>query len=232
MAVGRRRYGGRMQTEITVQGSFRVFEAPERGTVHASVSYEGPAMEPVYDGVARDLDTVKASVESLTSGDDPAVTKWSARDLRTWSTRPWNQDGEQLPLVHHALVDVNVEFGDFTALSSWVARHVNETDGFAVSRVRWSLTAGRREELLRQVRTEAVKDALRRAQQYADALELGEVRPIAIADPGMLGLERRGGGPDMALMAAPAGRSATPDVELVPADIEVSVTVDARFVVE
>ena len=191
-------------------------------------------MQPVYDGVARDLETVKSSLEPLTSGDDPAVTKWSARDLRTWSSRPWNQDGEQLPLVHHALVDVNVEFRDFTALSGWVGRHVNETEGFSVARVRWSLTDDRREELLREVRTEAVKDAAQRAQQYSDALDLGDVRPIAIADAGMLGLERHGGGvgADMALMAAPAGRSArAPDVELVPADIEVSVTVDARFVV-
>ncbi len=54
------RYGGRMPTEITVRGSYSAFQAPERGTVHASIAYEGPAMEPVYERVARDLVAVKA----------------------------------------------------------------------------------------------------------------------------------------------------------------------------
>ena len=60
--VGCRRYGGHMSTEITVRGSFSAFEGPERGTVHATIAYEGPVMEPVYGRVARDLDAVKASI--------------------------------------------------------------------------------------------------------------------------------------------------------------------------
>ena len=51
-----------MPTEITVRGSYSAFQAPERGTVHASIAYEGPAMEPVYERVARDLEAMKASV--------------------------------------------------------------------------------------------------------------------------------------------------------------------------
>ncbi len=63
--AGRQRYGGRMSTEITVRGSFEAFQAPERATVHATVAFEGPAMEPVYDRVARDLEAVKASVDAV-----------------------------------------------------------------------------------------------------------------------------------------------------------------------
>jgi uncharacterized protein len=222
-----------MSTEITVRGSFSEFQPPERGTVHASIAYEGPAMEPVYDRVARDLEAVNTSVTRLKSGDQGAVTWWSAEQLRTWSNRPWNKDGKQLPLVHHASVGVQVKFRDFTALSRWVAEHVANTDGFSISRVEWALTSKRRNDLTQEVQTRAVRDAAARAQHYADALGLGKVKPIAIADAGMLGTGVQPGGGHGAdfLHATPMASGGGPDVELVPEDIEVSATVDARFAV-
>jgi hypothetical protein len=231
--VDRRRYGGRMPTEITVRGSFSAFQAPERATVHATIAFEGAAMEPVYDRVARDLEAVKASVTVLRTGDHGPVTWWSAEQLRTWSTRPWNQDGIQLPPVHHASVGIDVKFRDFSALSRWVGQHVASTDGFLVDRVEWALTSKRRTELQRQVRTRAVEDAVSRAQQYADALGLAKIRPTAIADAGMLGANLHPeSGSGVALMRSSAAPGAGPDVELVPDDIEVSAAVDARFVGE
>jgi hypothetical protein len=218
-----------MSTEITVRGAFTAFEQPERGTVHATVAYEGPEMEPVYTRVARDLDNVKASIGPLAGTDHAAVTWWSADQLRTWSRRPWNQDGKQLPLVHHASVDVDVKFRDFSALSRWVGQHIADTEGFRVARVEWTLTANRREALEKEVRTRAVRDAAARAQEYADALGLGPVRPVAVADAGMLGSQPETG-PSTAFMRAGAVGGAS-DVELVPEHIEVSAQVDARFVV-
>jgi hypothetical protein len=221
-----------MPTEITVRGSYSAFQAPERGTVHAAIAYEGPAMEPVYDMVARDLDAVKASIVPLKSGDHGAVTWWSAEQLRTWSNRPWNQDGKQLPLVHHASVGVEVKFRDFAALSRWVGGHVADTEGFRVSQVEWALTSKRREKLLKEARTRAVHDAVTRAQQYADALGLGGIRPVAVADAGMLG-SRPEDGPQAAayMRMAAAGGGGGAVAELVPEHIEVSATVDARFIV-
>ena len=102
-----------MPTEITVRGSFAAFQPPERGTVQATVAFEGPAMEPVYDRVARDLEAVKASIAPLHAPDHGPVIRWSTQDVRTWSSRPWNQDGKQLPPVHHASVGVEEKFRDF-----------------------------------------------------------------------------------------------------------------------
>lgn len=220
-----------MATEITVRGSYSAFQPPERATVHASIAYEGPSMEPVYDRVARDLESVKASIIPMKSGNDGPVTWWAAEQLRTWSNRPWNKDGKQLPLVHHASVAVEVKFRDFTALSRWVGEHTANTEGFRVSNVEWALTVKRREALLKEVRTRAVQDAVRRAQQYAEALGLGEIRPIAIADAGMLGahLTPESGHSAAYLRAAAVGAGA--DVELAPEHIEVAAAVDARFVV-
>lgn len=218
-----------MPTDITVRGSSTAFEPPERGTVRATIAAEGPAMQPVYDQVARDLETVKTSITPLHDAERGPVTWWSAEALRTWSNRPWNQDGKQLPLVHHARVGVDVKFRDFSALSRWVGEHIDATEGFRVDTVDWTLTVRRRDELLKQVRTEAVRDAVERARQYADALGLGEIRPVAVADAGMLGAKPdTGPGVGVARFAAArAGRA--PDVEFVPADIELSVEVDARF---
>ena len=218
-----------MSTEITVRGSFSAFERPERGTVHATIAYEGPVMEPVYGRVARDLDAVKASIAPMDDKDNGAVTWWSADQLRTWSNRPWHKDGKQLPLIHHASVGLEVKFRDFSALSRWVGEHVANTEGFRVAHVEWALTAKRREALEKEVRTRAVRDAVTRAQAYADALGLGQIRPVAIADAGMLGT-RTESGPAAAYMRAAAVGGA-PDVELVPEQIEVSAEVDARFVV-
>ncbi|MGV0718304.1 SIMPL domain-containing protein [Mycolicibacterium sp. XJ662] len=225
-----------MATEITVRGAFEESQPPERGTVHASISYSGPSMEPVYTRVAGDLDVVQVSVAELKEGDDAAVTWWSAERLRTWSTRPWNQDGEQLPLVHHASVNIQVRFRDFDALSSWVGEHVTNTEGFRVTNIAWGLTRARRDELVRQVRERAVHDAVDRARLYADALGLGAISPVAIADPGMLSGDPHSGGgggqPHAVMAAAPRQAAHGPDVELVPADIKVTASVDARFLVE
>jgi uncharacterized protein len=220
-----------MATEITVRGSYSAFQPAERGTVHATIAYEGPAMEPVYDKVARDLESVKSSIIPLEGGEHGAVTWWSAEQLRTWSNRPWNKDGKRLPLVHHASVAVEVKFRDFAALSRWVSEHTANTEGFRVSNVEWALTVDRRDALLKDVRTRAVEDAVRRAQQYSDALGLGKVRPVAIADAGMLGahLNAQAGQGTAFVRAASAG--AVAEVELVPEHIEVAAAVDARFVV-
>jgi uncharacterized protein YggE len=73
-----------------------------------------------------------------------------------------------------------------------------------------------------------VRDAVTRAQAYADALGLGAIRPVAVADAGMLGAQPETG-PGAAYMRAAAVGGGTADVELVPEHIEVSAEVDARF---
>lgn len=219
-----------MSTEIIVRGSFSAFHPPERATVHATLGYEGPAIEPVYERVVRALDTVKSTITPLHHPDTGPVTWWSTGQVRTWANRPWNNEGKQLPLVHHASVDIEVKFSDFTALSRWVGGHVTDTGGFSLSRIEWALTAKHRDELVEQVHTRAVQDAVTRAQRYADAIGLGPVRPVAIADAGMLGRapEVSSSPRMMRAMAAPGGGA--PEMEFAPADIEVSASVDAKFV--
>lgn len=222
-----------MPTEITVRGSYAAFQPPERGTVRAAIGFEGPQMQPVYDRVVRDLEAVKASVGPLHDPQRGPVTWWATRHVSTWARRPWHKDGVQLPLVHHARVGIEVKFRDFAALARWVGAHVEGTAGFSLEGVAWALTEARKQELSREVRARAVRDAAARAQEYADALGLGPVRPVALADAGMLG---NGLHPSGSAEGAYLRTQAADDVggsgelALSPEDIEVSATVDARFV--
>lgn len=219
-----------MTTEITVRGSYSAFEPPERGTVLARLGFEGPQMQPVYDRVVRDLEAVKASIAPLHDPDRGPVTWWSTEHVRTWANRPWNQDGKQLPLVHHASVGVRVKFRDFVELSRWVGRHVEQTQGFSLDGVDWALTEKRRHQLAREVRTRAVQDAAARAQEYADALGLGAVRAVALADAGMLGDGVHGGAvAEAAFQRAAAAAGGGAELALSPEDIEVTAVVDGRF---
>lgn len=219
-----------MTTEITVRGSFSAFHSAERGTAYVVVGYEGPEMEPVYQRVARELEDVKALAAALKKGG--AVTWWSAEQLRTWSDRPWNKDGKILPLVHHANVGVEVKFRDFGELSRWVGDGIANFEGFRLQRVTWALTSKRRQQLIASARTRAVHDATSRAQHYADALGLGTVRPVAIADAGMLAANLRPVGDDVVGYVRAGAAPGASEVELVPNHIELSAAVDARFIAE
>lgn len=215
-----------MPTEITVRGSYVAFHPPERATVYATLSCEGSAAAAVYRRVAGDLESVRDSLTPLTDSEG-AVASWSAGQLRTWSVRPGRKDGRRV--THHAQVRLNVEFRDFSAMSTWVGDRVADTDGFQVSDIAWDLTPAHRDEVLREVRAGAVQDAVTRAQHFADALGLGAVAPLAIADVGLL----PSSGPHAASRALAFGASATPaaapELDLVPQDIELSASVDGRF---
>ncbi|RYP84953.1 SIMPL domain-containing protein [Nocardioides guangzhouensis] len=215
------------RVEITVRGEHTAFLRPERATVHAEVGLEGPTAVSVYDGAVASARRVTDAVTALHDPQAGPVTWWSSDQIRTWARRPWNQEGKQLPLVHHAQLVLEVKFRDFARMSSWLGE-VTPVPGFRVGRIAWALTAARQETVTREVRTAAVRQAAEKAQAYANALELGRVHPVALADAGMLGqgLEPRSEGPAMFSRAA---ATAGDDVEFVPQDVAVVARVDARF---
>lgn len=219
-----------MTTEFSVRGAAHSDEAPERGVVHATIAFRGAAAAPIFEQLVASLERVTASIQPI-AGEVAAVSEWSTQAVRTWAERPWHERGKQLPLVHHASVGVRVEFRDFTVLSRWLSEHVEGTEGFAVGGVEWTLTEGHRRSVERRVRAQAVTEAATRAQEYADALGLGAVRPVAIADVGMLS-DSMAGAPTMRAMKFADAAESMPELGLEPADIRVQAEVDARFVAD
>jgi len=224
--VGRVR--GMQDTIITVEGHFDYHHPAERGTVHVSAGFQGAVREEVVRLTTK-LHSVLAE-ESKRLRQEGAVTWWSAERLRAWSDRPWNQDGKQLPLVHHAAASLEVKFSNLARLAEWVER-VAAIDGVTLTGIEWALTEATRARITAEAQHLAVLDAIERAAAYATSLGLTAVRPLAIADPGMLGDESR---PQSASSSAPMMRAmATAQEEggldLKPEDITVEARLHARF---
>lgn len=128
---------------------------------------------------------------------------------------------------------MTAKFRNFTALSTSIEL-LAAIDGVSIDSLSWALTDGRTTTVTAEVRSRAVKDAVAKASVYAQSIGLGTVRAVAVADPGMLGDQVRGGGGEGAVYLARASKSMDsanePSLSLKPEDIEVSAVVDARFI--
>jgi uncharacterized protein YggE len=220
----------RMPTIITVQGSFTAWYPAERATVRLAVAFDGAKRDGVLSAATQSVRTVTESIKALHDPDAGPVTWFSSDRIRVWAQRPWNQDGKQLAPVHHAAINVTVKFKDFDALAEWIGQ-VAAVAGVQVNGIEWALTEARRTSVTTEVRSRAVKDAADKARVFAQAIGLGQVNAVAIADPGMLGVSGSGPAPTPKMMRAAAMYDGGGDagLDFTPEDIEVSASVDARF---
>jgi uncharacterized protein YggE len=102
-------------------------------------------------------------------------------------------------------------------------------DPLSIGYIDWALTDAKRLAVERKTRQRAVRDAKVRAQDYADALDLGAVRVRSISDPGL------GERPQQKVflaraMAPPADEPSR--FELRPEEITIASEVEATFVIE
>lgn len=218
------------ETVITVQGGHDAFYPAERATVTVAIAFEGPDRADV---IARTTAGTRTLVAGISDRHDPEAgpVTWHATDrLQVWSHRPFNDKGEQVPLVHHAQTTTRAKFRDFDELAAWVERAA-AYPGVRVDGIEWTLTAATREGAVAAVRTRAVEDARAKAQTYADALGLANLRCVAIADPGLLGDTGGSAIPQPAAYSRMAA-DASPGLAFTPEDIAVSAAVDARFLAD
>ena len=214
--------------EINVRGSASVRLAPERATVHATLSAQGRAPDPVFEKVATAVAEVSTSIDVLHHAKRGPVTRYAIDGVRTGSHRPWNAEGKQLPLVHTATVSITAVFNDFGELADWVSS-TSRIGGLSIGHINWALTDAKQLAVERKTRQRAVRDAKIRAQDYADALDLGAVKVRSISDPGL------GDRPQQKVflaraMAPPADEP--PRFELRPEEITIASEVEATFVIE
>lgn len=219
------------EVEITVRGSHTAFAPPERATVRLTVALEAGDPNSVYSSTVEVANGLRRSIETLHDPANGPVTWWSSDQVQTWAARPWHKEGKRLPLVFHARASFQVKFSDFAELSRWVTSVV-DLPGTSIQGIEWALTAAHRDTLNAEVRGAAVKNALAKAQAYADAIGAGKVRVLAVADAGMLGegLHPVSAPPASFQRAAAAGGGGGGGVEFAPQDISVSADVDARCI--
>lgn len=219
-----------MGTVITVQGHFTAWYPAERATVQLSVAVDGARRTTVLASATAAVQTLTESIKKLHDPNAGPVTWWSSDRIRVWAHRPWNNDGKQLPPVHNAAIGLTVKFKDFDALADWLTEAVT-VPGVQVNNIEWGLTESKRISVTTEVRSRAVKDAADKARVFAQAIGLGQVTAVAIADPGMLGVSGSGDSPApmMRVAAMKMADSGGAPLDFTPEDIEVSASVDARF---
>ena len=220
------------ETVITVQGSFSAFYPAERATLSIAVGWQSGDAATSLARVVEDAEQVRASIGGITDAANGPVTWWSSDSVQTWVEKPWNKDGKQLPLVHHARATFSVKFSDFSALAEWIQRS-SKWSAVSVRSIEWALTVSRKSSAIAEVRSRAVKDAVAKAAVYAQSIGLGSVHAIAIADPGMLGDDIRGSGTpsgSYSRASSKMGDESEPSLSLKPEDIEIEAKVDAKFI--
>lgn len=217
------------EVTITVRGEHEARVAPEEGVAQISVRTEGRERGDVVERIAALAAPIREDLANRASSEE--MTDWSSQRVSLWANRPWNSEGKQLALVHYASVEMTATFTDFAALSWWVST-VAERDGVHVDGISWRLTPATATRVEADVAAHAVRVAVQRAQSYADALGLGAVVPLEIADTGLMVATDPNPRPEMRLARAafasePVGGA--PALEFEPEDIVVSAAVEARF---
>lgn len=216
------------EVTITVRGASSTDVAPEIAIPAVAVRVEGADRAEVVARATRLAAEISANLRDFVT--EGAVSSWSSDQASVWSDRPWNAQGEQLPLVHHAAISSRAEFTDFAALSGWLTS-VTELDGVAIDNVQWKLTPERLAQVEAEVAQAAVGVAVGRAHAYAAALGLTRVTPVEVADHGLLARSStEHAAPEARMFSAAAfSADASSGVALEPGQITVATTVEARF---
>lgn len=217
---------------IRVRGEHERQVPAERGTALVVVEAQGPEAAPVRAEVERGTAALVADVRGLHDPDAGPVRRYVVDQARSWVEQP-SFEGRPQPPVHHASVSVSVEFDDVARLGAWLTG-VGRFAGGQVRGITWDLARDHRRGVERAARQDALRQAVERAQDYADALDLGTVAPRSVADTGMLGT--RAVAMSARAVSAPGGWGAESadgglGTLLAPDDITVRAEVEAEFVV-
>ncbi|WP_072804249.1 SIMPL domain-containing protein [Rhodococcoides yunnanense] len=211
--------------EITVVGEARATFMPDRCTVSLAVRTDGRSAEAAAEPAHRLVEELTGLIVPLYNESDGPIDAWSLDQVRHSRNRPFNQDGEQLAYVYHAVATIDVKFSQIDVIDAFVYA-VSALNGVDVGHFEWSLTDDNAAEKTRDVRTLAVLDAVEKAEIYAQSVGRTAITALAIADPGLLGVGAAT--PEYAL-AARAYTSADDGFELKPQAITIRAQVHARF---
>lgn len=213
---------------ITVRGEHELRVAPERATVHLSVSLDGPERQVVVDRTLALAEPVRDSI--VAREESSAVAEWTSQRLRVHADRPYNNQGTRLDPVFRASVEFTATFADLSEMSLW-STDVSGWEGVEISHIDWHLTTQTESEAEKEVAAQAVAVAVARARAYAQALGLHHVTAQEIADRGLISA---GHSPTPMRGAASVRGVAfemddSPTMEFRGEHITVSATVEARF---
>lgn len=211
--------------EITVVGQARATHPPEQCTVSLVVRTDGRSAEAAAEPAHRTVRDIAGLIDPLYNRTSGPIDSWTLDQVRHSRHRPFDQAGEQLPYVYQALATVDVRFTQIDVVDAFVYA-ASALEGVEISHLDWSLTPDSASEKTRHVRTEAVSDAVGKAEAYALSVGRTAVTALAVADPGLLGVDSSPA--DFGASTRAFGDSGD-GFELRPQAIVLSATIHARF---
>jgi uncharacterized protein YggE len=174
--------------EITVQGTGNIPHPAERAVINLEVSSTGAHKASVsnevittakhIESLLRELSPTDASAHAL---DHAALAHWSKTSLSSTSHVPYIQDDPDPARQYTARVVFDIRFRDFKALGSF-GTHVSGLAHVEVRNIDWILTEATEKSFRAQLRQEAAKDALQKAQDYCAALGGVNIRPVELSE--------------------------------------------------
>ncbi len=217
--------------EISVQGTHEQTVRPEIARLHASATAEAGSKDEVLRTTTGVVNRLAAELGRLRDGG--AIGELVVRPISTSSWRPVAR-GKQQPPIYRAQASLRADFTDFAALAD-LAAQFGAVEGLELNWVEWRLTDDTRRELEGVCLTKAVEQARERALVMARAAGETEVAFVMLADPGLLTdapvvRQQAFDAASGAMMRSAKMADELAGIELLPEELTVSGTVQARFV--
>ncbi|KAJ6186019.1 hypothetical protein N7519_007320 [Penicillium mononematosum] len=159
--------------KIVLDGSSSTTRQPERAALHFIVKATGENRESVSKEVTETSNEINRLFKDLCPKTETGetiqgspVTSFSSTSLQTWSQVPSDMSGNPLPTVYHATLSLNALFQDFTKLSEVVGELLSYSN-IEIQSLEWCLTEATQKALSSESREEAMRDAVRKANDYA-----------------------------------------------------------------
>lgn len=239
--------------KIRVNGESSISRLAEQGVLRLTVTSEGPVLATVSKEVVSRSNKLSELFKTLSpkaydgsATDNAAVTQFASTFLRTRSYTPRDKNNMSLPKVYQASMTLRVVFRDINKLSQVVGQLVTYSN-VEINSIDWSLSDATQNALCSQMRREAVRDAVNKANDYAG--EVGrEVYPVEIMDNGttavaatqhaegalfsatpLFGAATRGGGGLFGSSAPNNPPELSETLDLSAPDVQVTVSVSVDF---
>ena len=223
---------------IVVEGSSILYRRAERAVMSISVSSEGKNQEKVSSEVTQTSNSLQAMLRDLaprTENGEPAaraaVTHWTMRSLSTGSYVPYTDKGNKSERKFTASTSFEVKFRDFAKLGT-VATTLSSMPHVSIRSIDWRLTDKTKDGLGSQARKDAIGDAMKKAQDYAEAIGGGKLAPFEVTEGAALNAASAYQ-PQQRLMAVRASGGAYGDeLNFEPEDVSVVSNITVKFSAE
>lgn len=204
---------------ISVVGTRSVTLPAECVVVTLTVGFMGPDRDKVVADTAEVAEQVRAKLDEVTADDGGGDAKLTS--LRTWTTIPYDDQGQPKTPQHVAQVRGSVRISDLSRVGPFLGELATK-EGAQVGHLDWRLFDETLARLQPEVLAGAFGDALERAEWIAGAA--GRANPVveSIEDNGTPSFAMARG--KSAFMADSA-----PSFDLDPEDVEVSATLSVKF---